>query len=118
MITKTHPTEHGDAVTNTEVIHLPTGQVTLHIKGSLTAGAVVYTHEHTVTLGAEDAKDGITRIHHCATCGASKVLASTERPSQAQLQTMIQQALDEKREEVVQVLVGRARVAKISANLI
>ena len=118
MITKTHLTEHGDAVTNTEITHLDSGQVVLRIKGSLSAGAVVHTHEHVATLGAEDAKDGITGISHCATCGRSEVKKSTERLSQAQLQTLIQTELDTRREQVVQVLTGRATHAAIMTNLV
>jgi hypothetical protein len=37
--------------------------------------------------------------------------------SEADLQTAIQKHLDEKRSDAAQVLMGRARVAKISANL-
>ena len=119
MITKTYPTAFGDAITTTEITHLNSGQVVMHIKGSLEVGSPpeVFTYEHTSTLGAEDAKDGVTGIHHCPTCGASKVLASIDMPTQAQLQTLIQAGLDAKRAEVVQVLVGRATHAAITANL-
>ena len=96
MITKTITTEHGDVTSNTEVTHTDNGQVLLHIVSKL--GDT--THEHRVTVGAEDGKDSV---------------AGT---SEADLLAMIQTHLDEKRDEAAQVLIGRARVAKISGNLV
>jgi hypothetical protein len=96
MITKTISTEHGDVVSSTVVSHTDNGQVVLHIVSKLGDA----THEHRVTVGAEDGKDKVSAL------------------SEAELQETIQKHLDEKRDEAAQVLVGRARVAKISANLV
>lgn len=58
------------------------------------------THEHRVTIGAEDGQDSIAGM------------------SEADLQATIQGHLNEKREEAAQVLAGRARVAKISRSFV
>lgn len=96
MITKTIATEHGVVISNTDVTRLDNGQVLLHIVSKL--GKSI--HEHRVTVGAENGQDAVA--------GMSEVV----------LQQLIQQHLDEKRNEAAQVLAGRARVAKISGNLI
>ena len=95
MITKTISTEHGDVVSSASVSHTDNGQVVVHITSKLGNA----THEHKVTVGAVDGKDRVSAL------------------SEAELQAAIQKHLDEKRDEAAQVLVGRARVAKISANL-
>lgn len=95
MITKTISTEHGDVVSNVTVTHTDNGQVVLHIISKLGEA----THEHRVTVGAEDGKDRLSTL------------------PESELQAIIQKHLDEKRDEAAQVLVGRARVAKISVNL-
>jgi hypothetical protein len=96
MITKSIATEHGDVVSTAEVLHTDNGQILLHITSKLGDA----THEHRVTVGAEDGKDSLSTL------------------SEADLQTSIQKHLDEKRAEAAQVLAGRAKVAKISANLV
>lgn len=95
MIVKSTATEYGEVVSNIEVSHADNGQVLLHIVSKL--GEAV--HEHRVTVGAEDGKDSVAGM------------------SEAELQVAIQKHLDEKRDEAAQVLAGRVKVAKISANL-
>ena len=95
-IIKAIATEHGKVTSDTEITRLDNGQVILHIVSKLGDAA----HEHRVTIGAEDGKDSIAGM------------------SEADLQATIQGHLNEKREEAAQVLAGRARVAKISGNLV
>ena len=96
MIIKTISTEHGDVVSTAKIVHIDNGQVTAHITSTLRGAK----HEHRVTVGAEDGQDMVAKM------------------SEADLQAMIQKHLDEKREEAAQILVGRAKVAKITANLV
>ena len=91
-IAKSITTEHGIVTSNTEVTCLDNGQVILHIVSKL--GSAV--HEHRVTVGAEDGNDSVARMS----------------------EVVLQQHLDEQRNAAAQVLAGRARVAKISANLV
>ena len=96
MITKTISTEHGNVVSTAKIVHTDNGQVTVHVTSKLGNAK----HEHHITIGAEDGQDSVSSL------------------SEADLQMMIQKHLDEKREEAAQILVGRARVAKITANLV
>lgn len=113
MITKTISTEHGEVVSNTEVIHTDNGQILLHITSKLGDA----THEHRVTVGAEDGNDAISRVQHCSLCGSSQEQTSVTSLTEADLQATIQKHLDEKRNEAAQVLAGRAKVAKITGSL-
>lgn len=96
MITKIISTEQGNVISNTEVTRLDNGQMLLHIVSRL--GETV--HEHRVTIGAEDGVDRVSSL------------------SEEELQDILQSHLDEKRNEAVRVLAGRARVVKISGNLV
>ena len=96
MITKSISTEHGIVTSNTEVTRLDNGQVLLYIVSML--GDTM--HKHLVTIGSEDGADNLANM------------------SEADLFVMVQKHLDEKRAEASQVLAGRARVAKISGNLV
>jgi hypothetical protein len=95
MITKIIQTEHGNIVSTAEVLHTDNGQVLLHITSKLGDSK----HEHRVTVGAEDGHDAVSSM------------------SEADLQTSLQRHLDEKRTEAARILVGRAKVAKITALL-
>jgi hypothetical protein len=96
MIIKSVATEFGNVETSAIVSRADNGQVILHIVSKLGAA----THEHRVTVGAEDGKDSVAML------------------SEADLQVSLQKHLDEKRNEAVQILAGRARVARISGNLL
>jgi hypothetical protein len=95
MIEKTISTEHGDVTSTAEVLYTDNGQVLLHITSKLANAK----HEHRVTVGAEDGKDHVADL-----------------PADA-LQTLLQQHLDEKRDEAAQILNGRVKVSKVAALL-
>jgi hypothetical protein len=96
MITKTISTEYGEVSSSTEVIHTDNGQVLLHIKSKL--GDAV--HEHRVTVGSENGNDLVSKL------------------SAEELKVSLQKHLDEKRAEAASILNGRAKLAKITAELI
>jgi hypothetical protein len=95
MITKTISTEHGDVSSTAEVLHTDNGQVLLNIKSVLGDA----THDHRMTVGAEDGKDLVSSL------------------SETELQTALQKHLDEKRNDAAAILSGRAKVNKIVTNL-
>jgi len=96
MITKNIKTEHGEVSSNAEVIHTDNGQVLLHITSKLGDAQ----HDHRVTVGSEDGKDLVSTL------------------SEDELKTALQKHLDEKRLEAASILSGRAKVAKITAQLV
>lgn len=95
MIIKSITTEHGDVLSQAEVLHSDNGQVVLHIVSFLGDAK----HEHRATVGAEDGKDLVSSL------------------SEAELQASLQKHLDEKRQDAVQILAGRAKVGKIAKSL-
>jgi hypothetical protein len=119
MITKNISTEHGDVVSTAEVMHTDNGQLVLHIVSTLAVGSPpkVLKHEHRVTVGAEDGRDGITRINHCSTCHRSEEQKAIASLSAEEVQALVQKHLDEKRAEAAAILSGRAQTAKITALL-
>jgi hypothetical protein len=96
MINKTISTEYGEVSSSTEVIHTDNGQVLLHITSKLGDSK----HEHRVTIGSEDGKDLVSSL------------------SADELKVSLQKHLDEKRAEAASILNGRAKVAKITAELV
>jgi hypothetical protein len=96
MITKNITVEHGEVQTTAEVLHTDNGQVLLHITSKL--GDAV--HQHRVTVGAQDGKDLVSSL------------------SAEELKVSLQKHLDEKRAEAASILNGRAKVAKITGELV
>jgi hypothetical protein len=113
MITKKITTEYGEVTSNAEVLHTDNGQLVLHITSKL--GDSV--HEHRVTVGAVDGKDDIARVNHCSLCGSTEEQKPVSALTEAELQAQIQKHLNDKRSEAAQILVGRAKIAKISGSL-
>jgi len=93
--TKKINTEYGDVTSTADVSHTDNGQVLLKITSKL-GGAV---HTHTVTVGSVDGHDSVAAL------------------SESELAMALQAHLDAKRDEAVQILSGRAKVAKVSSRL-
>jgi hypothetical protein len=95
MISKEFTTDYGIVSSTTDIRHNDNGQIELHIVSKLGPA----THEHRVTVGAEDGKDLVSSL------------------SEPDLQASLQKHLDEKRADSASILAGRAKVSKISGLL-
>jgi hypothetical protein len=95
MIKKTISTEHGDVNSAAEVLTSDNGQVVLHVTSTLGDA----THEHRITVGAEDGNDAVSTL------------------TEAQLKDSLQTHLDKVRSDSANVLSARAKVSKVVSSL-
>jgi hypothetical protein len=94
MLTKNLKTKHGDCSTVAEITHTDNGQTVIR----LTAELAGHTHEHTVTVGAEDGYDALAEL----TDGGVALL---------------QQHLDQARDKAARILAARVAVKHAAARL-
>ena len=95
MITKSIVTDYGTVESTVNVEHTDNGQIVLKIVSMLNGKK----HEHSYTVGAIDGQDAVSKM------------------TEDELRKMIQDHIDKVRDDAAVILMGRAKVAKITENL-